>query len=170
MAINLLPIGRVERWILEEISKCIKEKFNLDSKILEPMELPKDAFDELRKQYNSTLLIHILSQKFKSRTLAITSADLYAENLNFIFGQAQLNGKIAIVSIARLDPKFYGEGENNELLRKRIRKEIVHELGHMFGLEHCKNKNCVMSFSSSVFEVDQKPEDFCEECKKKLKI
>jgi archaemetzincin len=35
-------------------------------------------------------------------------------------------------------------------------------LGHSFGFEHCPNRKCVMFFSSSVRDTDNKGFQFCE--------
>ncbi len=48
-----------------------------------------------------------------------------------------------------------------------MRKLILHELGHLLGLGHCVNY-CVMRFSNNLLELDEKPDEFCEECKYKL--
>jgi len=55
------------------------------------------------------------------------------------------------------------------LFFERTFKELNHELGHTFGLLHCNSPRCVMNFSNSVLEVDQKSRFFCEKCQKKLK-
>jgi hypothetical protein len=41
---------------------------------------------------------------------------------------------------------------------------VVHELGHTYGLDHCKNKNCVMFYM-----YINNGHDLCEKCKNKLK-
>jgi len=94
---------------------------------------------------------------------------LYAEDLNFIFGQAQSPGDIAVISIHRLDPLFYRQPPNKKLLIERAMKEVIHEIGHTFGLKHCQNSSCVMSFSNTIFDVDKKTKDLCEVCKLQLK-
>jgi len=90
--------------------------------------------------------------------------------LNFIFGVAtspkhplkDYPGS-AIVSVARLRESFYFRDERNDLIRNRVLKEAVHEIGHTFGLKHCEN-NCVMQFSESITYVDNKPLQFCTDC------
>jgi len=82
-----------------------------------------------------------------------------------------LAGEVAsVVSTARLDPQFYGNPANFELLIERALKEAVHETAHMFGLKHCRNPECVMSFSNSVSYVDDKKDDFCRECSVKISM
>jgi archaemetzincin len=87
---------------------------------------------------------------------------------NFIFGLAQLRGRVALVSTRRLDPTFYGEKPSPGLFLERVVKEAIHELGHTFGLGHCADPRCVMSFSNSISDVDAKSAAFCPDCKKKL--
>ena len=73
------------------------------------------------------------------------------------------------VSLARLKDEFYGNSPNMPKLRERIVKECLHVLGHYVGSEHCYNKECIMSYSPSVNDIDIKSKDFCETCKNKLR-
>jgi archaemetzincin len=41
----------------------------------------------------------------------------------------------------------------------------VHELGHAFGLVHCRDQRCVMRASTYVEEVDLKDAGFCDACR-----
>ena len=114
---------------------------------------PEKAYSPLRRQYNSTRILSLLEVELAGvkadRILAITGVDLYADGLNFVFGEAQFPGRIALISLHRLKPSYYGEG-NGKLFKSRLRKEAVHELGHTFGLPHCPNPACVMHFSNSI--------------------
>jgi archaemetzincin len=54
--------------------------------------------------------------------------------------------------------------QDDKLLLDRFRKEVVHELGHMFGLVHCSNPICVMRSSTYVEDIDQKTHSLCSHC------
>jgi len=84
--------------------------------------------------------------------------------LTFVFGEAQLSGNCAVVSLHRLREEFYGLPPNEELVRARLLKEAVHELGHTFGLRHCDNWQCVMTSSHAVERLDVKGTEFCFLC------
>jgi archaemetzincin len=100
----------------------------------------------------------------------ITDFDLYVPVLTFVFGEAQLNGKAAIVSAHRLYPEFYGLPPNEDLFLARLIKEMNHELGHTYGLRHCLNFECVMHSSSNVDEIDIKGEALCKKCFEKISL
>jgi len=101
-----------------------------------------------------------------ARILGVTAWDLYVPVLTFVFGEAQLDGNCAVVSTARLGEEFYGLPPRADVLRDRLLKEAVHELGHTFGLRHCNDWRCVMSSSHGVERLDVKSADFCPACKK----
>ena len=125
------------------------------------------AYDASRKQVNSTAL---LSQVLEAgadpghKRLAIVDVDLFIPVLTFVFGEAQLSGTAAVVSTHRLSNQFYGLHRNDSLMRERLGKEIVHELGHTFGLFHCRQYDCVMRASTYVEEIDLKRSSPCESC------
>ena len=72
-------------------------------------------------------------------------------------------------SLYRLDQRYYGKESDYDKLRERAVKEAIHEIAHCFGLEHCKNRECVLSFSTNVMAVDAKTKHFCESCRRKIK-
>lgn len=124
-------------------------------------ELEEEWFNEATEQYDAIKILKGIQDQFKQPFLYTIFKDLYVPRMNFIFGRAvPYSG--AILSLKRL------ETEDQEVFKSRIRKEAKHEVGHIFGLSHCKS-NCLMRFSSSTEEVDQKPEEFCMSCKNKLK-
>jgi len=50
-------------------------------------------------------------------------------------------------------------------LSDRLEKEALHELGHTFGLRHCADSDCVMSYSKGVQCADRKFAVFCPACR-----
>jgi len=170
MEIEILPMGNVQEEVLEEIVRALKLVYGIDAKISSRVKIPEEAYNPLRHQYSGEKIIRWLERNFKERVLGVTSEDLYAEGLNFIFGQAQFGGRIAIISIHRLNPQFYKKPFDKKILIERAKKEAIHEIGHTLRLEHCPNEKCVMCFSNTISDVDKKGKDLCEMCKIQLGI
>jgi archaemetzincin len=101
-----------------------------------------------------------------ARILGVTEMDLFVPVLTFVFGEAQLDGRCAVISLQRLREEFYGLPANPALLRERAVKEAVHELGHTFGLRHCPDWRCVMASTHAVERLDLKSAEFCEGCRR----
>jgi archaemetzincin len=94
--------------------------------------------------------------------LGVIEADLYADGLSFVFGQAEMPGQWAIISLHRL--REGSEGDHDERLYVRALKEAVHEVGHTLGLGHCPDPSCVMHFSNTLADTDRKGTDPCAVC------
>ena len=173
MIVRIIPTGNVPRYLIEGLSPMIVKAYRplIDECEIGPsLEVPLAAHDPRRRQYSANrVLEHVLrATAGEQKVLAITSVDLFVPRLNFVFGLAQSPGTVALISIHRLDPAFYGREKDRVFFLERTAKETIHELGHTFGLGHCGDPGCVMSFSNSILEVDKKSPDLCERCRKKL--
>lgn len=155
----------IEKRLLLSIGKNIKEVFGFDVRFSHITIPPSLGYNPQRKQYKAKVLLEYISRVYYPdmlKLVAIFPFDIYEESFNFIFGLSQLGGRYAIVSSYRLFDK------NEKIFFERVFKEVNHELGHAFGLAHCKNRGCVMNFSNSLLEVDAKSRFFCEKCNKIL--
>jgi archaemetzincin len=124
-----------------------------------------EFLDQDRQQYNAIKIMESFHNVNSDKLILLTDVDLFIPIFTFIFGLAKLCGQTGIVSIHRLNNIFYGLPEEKELLTKRTIKEIIHELGHLLGLKHCDNYNCVMTSSTVVDELDIKSSSYCNKCK-----
>ncbi len=166
MEICIKPLGAVDPDVLEFL-KVILSKIFGSARVMAEGEIPAKAYNPIRNQYNSTLILRSLDGDCDV-VLGVTEADLYAGNLNFVFGEAELGGRRAIISLKRLRPEFYRVPPDKSLLKLRALKEAVHEIGHVLGLRHCLNPRCVMYFSNTILDTDFKDWRYCEECRRKL--
>jgi len=135
---------------------------------LPSIPVPAGSFEARRNQYYSTKILkemlgEVPQDAFK--LLGVTEKDLCIPILTYVFGEAQVGGTAAVVSLARLRQEFYGLAPDRPLLLERLRKECLHELGHTFGLVHCPSRECVMYLSNTVFDVDIRGRDFCRGCR-----
>jgi len=165
--IFLAPVKFSNSSFLKRILVELNRKFRSSLNVLNLEYDIEKTFSKERGQYFSTQIIADTSQltgDAAGKVLLITEADLYVPVLTFVFGEAQLNGKHSIVSVCRLHEEFYSGISDDELLFKRTIKEVLHELGHNFGLLHCIDWDCVMHSSQGIEEVDIKGEFYCRNC------
>jgi archaemetzincin len=170
--IYIVGVGYVEDRILMHLSSLLEQRLDMEFVIGEEISLPEGTFDVKRGQCNSTQILAELERHTPEevfRLLGITHADLYVEGLNFVFGEADPSCKTALMSLIRLRPESYGLPPNERLLVKRASTEAMHELGHTFGLGHCRYINCVMYFSNSVSDTDRKGDRFCPKCEEAMR-
>ncbi len=128
--------------------------------------LPPEAYNPSRRQWLAAAAIEAIPEvEDADKILGIVSPDLYAPGLNFVFGQAEMCGRRAVISIARLwagdDPRAQA------LFLRRVAVEAVHEFGHLLGLRHCHNPRCAMFFSNSLADTDRKGPMLCPICREK---
>jgi predicted Zn-dependent protease len=96
--------------------------------------------------------------------LGIAGMRLVASGRRFVFGEAVIGGCCAVVGLDHLRPAAAERGEGLALFRTRVLKEAVHELGHVAGLDHCRNPTCVMVPSPDIRATDAKLSEFCVVC------
>jgi len=151
---------------LDDVRGHVERVYGLGARLWHGAERPLKAFDPARGQLSSTRILEWLLEvgpRDVRKLVGVTDMDLFIPVLTFVFGEAQLGGRAAVVSTARLMPEG-GTTLNGRLLVARLAKEVVHELGHSFGLVHCDETHCVMSRSASLIDVDTKNGGLCHDC------
>jgi len=171
--ITLVSFGYFEKDILEKTAEAVIQEYHCTVNLKDGHLDLSEFYDSARRQYNGNALlkqIDCMSFPETSKTIGIFNVDLFIPILTFIFGQAFLGGETGIASLYRLNNEMYGMDVNNQLLLERFKKEVIHELGHTFGLIHCMNPRCVMRSSNYVEDIDQKEQHLCLSCTTKLKV
>lgn len=160
----------MEKWVVDLEDSL--SKTGLGFRVIvwpEVLKVSMKCFDWVRRQYVAPCVIDQLHEVFgkvggEKFVLGVGYLDAYDRGLNFVFGEAYPAYGVAVVFTKRLNPAYYGEEIDYNKYVERVSKEIVHELGHLLGLGHCRSRGCVMSFSNSVHEVDLKTRYFCDNC------
>lgn len=161
-----IGVGTMPERTVQEVRAHVQRVFGVPAWLCTSPERPGHTLDTRRGQHASSRVLEWLTQHQPDgalRTLGLTDLDLFMPVLTFVYGEAQLNGPVAVVSLARLGagPGLAGE----RLVTARLAKESVHELGHTFGLLHCAADRCVMKRSVSLAAIDGKATMLCGDCR-----
>ena len=169
--VEIIPLASPPPALLDRVASGLRISLGCPVRVAAPRELPPAAFEPRRGQYNASTILDALrassSAVGRSKLLAVTDVDLFVSGLNFVFGQADLSGSTAAMSLARLPNQFYALPPDDGLFAERAVKEALHELGHTLGLVHCKLP-CVMYFSNSLTDTDRKSAALCAVCRGRL--
>jgi archaemetzincin len=170
------PTLRISVGTLDALAAALAGVFEVSCHVHTVLLDATSAHDPSRDQYHSTAILAALDEMMArlrraapgedALLLGVTALDLFVPVLTFVFGEAQLEGRCAVVSTHRLREERYGLPPREDLLLERLAKEAVHELGHTFGLRHCPDWRCVMASTHSVERLDLKGTDFCPVCRR----
>ncbi|MDA8134017.1 MAG: archaemetzincin [Desulfobacteraceae bacterium] len=164
--ILISPVGKIPDWINMAVAETVESLFRFRTRVVPLLTDLYFAYDEKRDQYFSTAILGELEKKLPLdciKVLALTREDLFIPILTHVYGEAQLGGRAAVVSILRL-MEYPGAGDLKKS-RERIVKEAAHELGHAFDLRHCEDPGCIMHYCRKLEDVDHKSDQFCRYCK-----
>ena len=140
---------------------------------VEENRLLLNGYDNDRRQYDAqAILDRLFLHKRRLHTddpiLLVVQHDLFAQESDFVFGLARATTGTAVVSALRLDNRYYGRMDSDPELVDRIAKESAHELGHLEGMDHCADPECIMFPPRTLDELDRKRKEFCHFCRDRL--
>ena len=124
--------------------------------------LPDSAYYSPRNRYLAAKLLNTMMtlQPTNDMVLGMTTKDIslkYKDYDNWgVMGLSYLNKRAAVISTYRL-----------RIPSKRtehLQKLMLHELGHVEGLPHCKAERCIMRDAEGQNHFSQL-DDFCSSCK-----
>lgn len=126
---------------------------------------PGYAFNKDRNQYHCNAILRRLVPLASGQdfVLGVTDVDLFVPDSPFIFGEADRESKVAVISLFRLH-----QGADAETLKRRARVEAVHQAGRLIGLSNCEDPRCAMFVATSVAECDRKGAGLCNACRNEL--
>jgi archaemetzincin len=128
---------------------------------------PAYAFNKDRSQYHCNAIMRrlgtVLDESPQDLVMGVTDADLFEPDSPFVFGQADRESKVAVMSLFRLR-----QGAEGETLRRRVQVEAVHQAGHLIGLSYCEDSRCVMFFPQFPQDIDRKSLGPCNVCRNEL--
>jgi len=163
----IVSLGNTPDDVEERACLAVRSRFEFTCEIHSPEPRPDFALDASRDQYNSLEILDWLERRFPPPdewVLGITHVDLAIPVLTFVFGEARLGGRSAVISTIRLCEEFHGRPADRTVLLSRAEKGAIHEVGRMLGLTHCLDRNCVMYPSNNLAHTDVKSTMLCPEC------
>lgn len=165
--ISVVPIGEVAESDLAFVRDVAGASCGREAVVEGPLPLQESYYYPERSQYGANGLLKYVEANAPGgayRVVGITAQDIFAGDLNFLFGMARCPGKCAVISTHRLD--FYCDTSEQRLAR--LAKLTVHELGHTFGLLHCRQPRCIMKFAEGYATLDFVSLAMCTRCERSL--
>ncbi|EDO38259.1 predicted protein, partial [Nematostella vectensis] len=157
-----------------------RSKRRKSSRIASNMHILDHRWNTGRIQLKVDGILKLLSRHRPPNTLcliALTMSDLYEEEPDlFVAGMASGNKGVAVFSFARYDPVItfstefwyeiektfnFKEEERTSLMLQRSCKLLVHEIAHLFGIDHCIWYACCMNGSGHLGEDFSQPIHLC---------
>jgi archaemetzincin len=159
--VTLQPLGTISEEIVGRLDADLR-KAGVQVTVLPRKDVPPEAYTPARDQYSASDLLALARRSRGEHVLVLTEVDLYVEPLSFVFGQADVGGQAAVISLRRL------ASLESRIFRRRAVTEALHELGHNAGLDHCREPTCVMYFSNGLADTDRKGPNPCPGCAARL--
>ncbi len=168
-AVEVVPLGRVDEVAGAVVAANVEIGLGLPARLTASRPAPDPALIPTSQQYDAGVILDTLAAETPAGRLklGLTAFDLCLPGFTHVFGQAQMNGRAAVVSSHRLAGPT-GDAPR-AVLYNRLVKVALHEMAHVLGAVHCHRPECLMRFSSTLRQVDALGLAFCPECADHLK-
>jgi archaemetzincin len=164
--LQVVTVGNPPQSLVKDLEEPLLGQLQLQAAPCKlELQTPTYAFNKDRSQYHSNAVMRRLVTLIESNAnfvLGLLDVDIFVPDAPFVFGEADRESKVAVLSTFRL------KHSDPDVLRRRIQVEAVHECGHLVGLSFCEDARCVMFLAQSPAEVDKKAISPCNLCRNEL--
>jgi len=182
--IGVQPFGNIPAVEVDSVANAIEKMFGFKTIILENKPLPDMAYTEIRyPRYRADSLLKWLAfnpvdsadvligltnkdisiTKYKKGSKEIKDPEWKYKDFG-IYGLGAINGNACVVSSNRLHNNV-----SSAIFYKRLCRISCHEIGHVLGLRHCPEKNCLMNDANeSIHNIDISTGNLCKKCWSKI--
>ncbi|MGZ3448806.1 MAG: hypothetical protein ACXVEF_04365 [Polyangiales bacterium] len=172
LTVHLVPIGKVPQETIDHTAKSLREAAPIDIVVEPGRALPKSAETIEKGRYSADALLTFLEDVPATKgqkVMGIAEIDIVTpKNGNprwGILGLGSIDGKTSVISTYRMRRKWEG-GAPEPVVRDRLAKISLHELGHTLGLDHCPNKGCIMEDGHGTVKTIDAETALCATCSK----
>jgi archaemetzincin len=177
--IALQPLGDYNKNQLVAVGREIATLFNAHVLILDPIGIPSTFHSVYDDTYSADSILQFLT-RFVADTIVkiigVTHKNIYVWRnfepeqagrlVNYhktVFGLGLVGGDACVVSDYRLI------SNDERLFDNRLKKIMLHELGHNLGLSHCSVDTCIMSETNGdIGKLNKIGGVYCKRCREKL--
>jgi len=137
---------------------------------LETLQITKRSHDNA---YDSVDVLRKISKIKPSNgmlIMGITSYDLFQKSFDHVYGLANLQTNSGVISFKRFWEHF-SKIKNISVIDSVIKlggQTLLHEIGHIFGMNHCVYFNCNMNGSNGIEEALSQSFELCPVCLRKM--
>jgi archaemetzincin len=158
--LDLILLGHVNETAVSIVAANLQTLMGLNTDVRPILAKPDYAYVPGRNQFDAAKIIKTLCSISDGAPLklGLIESDLCSPILSFVYGESQLGGKAALVSLHRLFAK------DQEVIYQRITKISLHEVGHLLGIRHCWKTTCLMKHSGDLDSLDSLSMYFCSAC------
>jgi archaemetzincin len=160
--LQLLSVGSVTKDFLAEVASPIQQVLGVSSYSGQAvMPSPAFAFNKDRNQYHTAAVLRRLLTFRDTGTpliLGVTEVDLFVPDASFVYGQADREARVAILSLNRLRNDVDG-------WKRRTYVEAVHLSGHLIGLSYCEDARCAMFLATTITDAERRQLHLCNNCR-----
>lgn len=158
--LDLISFGVLDPLAVSIVGANLQAVLGLFTDIKPARAKPDFAFMPVRNQYDASKILKSLAAETDGAALklGLTQSDLSIPILTYVYGESQLGGTAAVISLHRLFDI------DRQIIYHRAAKIGLHEVGHLLGLEHCWEAGCLMRFSKQLEQLDRLPLRFCPSC------
>lgn len=179
--VGIQPLGSVSETEVDSVSNAIERMYDFEVLVFDHLDLPEEAYTEVRyPRYRADSLTRWLSKRVPDSVdmlLGLTNQDIsitkYKDKQKGIikepewqyrdfgiFGLGQVGGNSCVVSSNRLHKNV-----SDKVFYKRLTRISCHEVGHVLGLHHCPEENCLMNDANErIATIDNSSGKLCDKC------
>lgn len=164
--LQLIAVGNVPAAFLKELEIPIEQVLGVASYLGRAlMPTPGFAFNKDRSQYHTTAIMRRILTLRETGTpliLGVTDVDLFVPDSPFVYGEADRESHVAIMSLNRL------RADQGDAWKRRTFVEAVHQAGHLIGLSYCEDARCAMFLATTITDAERRQMHLCNNCRNEL--